>query len=383
MRYFPLILLFSGCYLSLGAQLIFPGDLNNDGIANHLDLLSLAVAYGQTGPPRPDATLVWVPQETEFWDAFLPVSGVNLAFVDADGNGLIDSLDLDGIVANYDSLQTDALPAPTPYALTDTFLVEERPEIQLSFDQETAGNGTIITADLNLIIPNPDIFPPTRQPLAVALTISFDPQFINEEAISISFASDATDLMFVAAAPGLVEFGRSPPSGIIQFAAAGRAPAVLNESQLLGQFIIVVEDMILLPDDPLDIQLTEHFMINLAEEVIETNAQTGSILLTGLTPSAAYTPLYISPNPSRGEFSLVLPQVFPRNGIEVQGRYSALGVSTFDLIVYNFQGQVVTHLPDLTDSSTPIQLPQLPAGNYWLRVLAATESFSGRLLIQN
>ena len=364
MRYFPLLWLIGGCYLSLNAQLVFPGDLNNDGTANHIDLLPLAVAYGQTGSPRFAPDIAWFPQEAELWDAFLPVSGVNLAFVDADGNGLIDTLDIDGIVANYDSTQTDALPPPAPYGLTDTFFVDERPIIEITFDQETAGNGTVITADINLIIPNPDIFPLSNQPLAVAFTVSYNPEFIDEDAISIVFPPEATELMFVAAAPGLVEFGRSPPSGKIQFAAAGRAPAVLNQTQFLGQFIIVVEDMILLPAESWEIEIEEHFMINQSEEVIETNALIGSVLLTDTEEIGPEDGFELFPNPSSGVISFVLPQV-----------------QTSDLIIRNLQGQIVAHYSDLQGARPAIDCSHLPAGAYWASVIQAGQIVSTTSLV--
>ncbi|MBK9013208.1 MAG: hypothetical protein IPM82_03480 [Saprospiraceae bacterium] len=111
------------CSLHLAAQpiILFPGDANNDGVANQYDLLPIGVAYGQEGFPRPGATLDWLPQFLpQQWLQALPVSGVNLGFCDSDGNGLIDSFDIDAIALNFDSTQTGAQPPPMPYLLPDT-----------------------------------------------------------------------------------------------------------------------------------------------------------------------------------------------------------------------------------------------------------------------
>lgn len=281
----------------LPAQIVFPGDLNNDGTANYLDLLPLGVAYGQTGPTRFEATLNWQPQEAELWPFNLPVSGVNLVSVDADGNGIIDSLDLDAIAFNYDSLQVLSLPPPQPYLLTDTFPVEERPTLELRFNRTEAAAGDTVEVTIFLHIPDPEVFPISNPPTAVACRITFDPTMINEESTRFLPAEDAEDLMFIGAGTNNVDFGRSPLSGQLEFAAAGRGQGALAMSRPVGKFIIVMEDMILLEGSP-GVEIHDALLINLGEQVIDVQVETDTLLIVGThTPMITETSLQAYPNP--------------------------------------------------------------------------------------
>jgi hypothetical protein len=281
----------------LPAQVMFPGDLNNDGRANHIDLLPLGVAYGQLGPLRPAASTEWIAQETELWGPFLPVSGVNLAFVDADGNGRIDSLDLDAIALNYDSLQTTAFPPPLPYLLTDTFRVENRPRLVLTFNRATALPGDTVIGTIDLIIPDPAAFPPTNPPLAIALTLRYDPSLFDNEQLRIEPEVAAGDLMYVAATANSVDFGRSPPVGSIQLAFSGRGQGALAASRTLAKFTIIIEDMILLTAYP-EFTIEETLFITLNEQVIDLTRSLDSFLITSNQPVPTPADEWqISPNP--------------------------------------------------------------------------------------
>jgi len=281
----------------LPAQVMFPGDLNNDGQANYIDLLPLGVAYGQLGPLRPAANTAWTEQETELWGLSLPVSGVDLAFVDADGNGRIDSLDLDAIALNYDSLQATAFPPPLPYLLTDTFRVENRPTLVLTFNRTTALPGDTVIGTIALVIPDPTAFPPTNPPLAIALTLRYDPSLFNNDHIRIEPDVTAGDLMYVVATANSVDFGRSPPVGSIQLAVAGRGQGALAASRTLAKFTIIIEDMILLTAYP-EFTIEETLFITLNEQVIDLTSSLDSFLITSNQPVAApANDWQIYPNP--------------------------------------------------------------------------------------
>ena len=48
---------------------VWPGDTNNDGIANHFDLLPLGIGIDSSGPLRPNASLDWIGQEAPGWSS--------------------------------------------------------------------------------------------------------------------------------------------------------------------------------------------------------------------------------------------------------------------------------------------------------------------------
>lgn len=83
------------------ADSVWPGDANDDNIANLLDVLYVGIGYGQTGPARPNASINWVAQWAQDWNANYPFSNVNLKHGDCNGDGTINASDLGAIAANY------------------------------------------------------------------------------------------------------------------------------------------------------------------------------------------------------------------------------------------------------------------------------------------
>jgi hypothetical protein len=79
---------------------IWPGDMNGDAIANHVDLLEWGRAFGAQGPQRPNAHTNWVGQPAPDWGHSLP-GGHDYAYADTDGDGTVDTTDLQAIHKNY------------------------------------------------------------------------------------------------------------------------------------------------------------------------------------------------------------------------------------------------------------------------------------------
>jgi len=59
------------------------------------------LAHGETGPTRSNADIDWIPQTADDWDESIRM--VNNKFQDGDGNGLIDTFDLEALYQNFDS----------------------------------------------------------------------------------------------------------------------------------------------------------------------------------------------------------------------------------------------------------------------------------------
>jgi len=82
------------------ADPIYPGDFNNDGIANKEDVLYWALAYpNNIGLQRPNATTDWYGQEAPNWG--VTVQDIDSKHQDADGNGIINEADLEVLKINY------------------------------------------------------------------------------------------------------------------------------------------------------------------------------------------------------------------------------------------------------------------------------------------
>ena len=80
---------------------VWPGDANSDNVANLVDVLAVAVAYGQTGPVRPGANISWTPQWAQDWANNYPFTTTNVKHGDCNGDGVINISDLGAIAANF------------------------------------------------------------------------------------------------------------------------------------------------------------------------------------------------------------------------------------------------------------------------------------------
>jgi hypothetical protein len=68
--------------------IVYPGDTDNSGRVDSLDVLPLGVYWRETGMARSEASTQWTPQECGFW------TQSSATYVDCDGNGLIDCRDI-------------------------------------------------------------------------------------------------------------------------------------------------------------------------------------------------------------------------------------------------------------------------------------------------
>lgn len=80
---------------------VWPGDTNNDGAVDMADFLAIGLYTGKNGTPRLSAApATWCPQDAEAWEEETP-DGLNLKYVDANGDQVISSLDTQVVMENY------------------------------------------------------------------------------------------------------------------------------------------------------------------------------------------------------------------------------------------------------------------------------------------
>lgn len=136
---------------------IYPGDSNQDGIANGLDMLELGVGIRkrQEGTPRMNTTANWVPQKGEDWENATN-GGINYKHVDANGDGILNNLDGIALLKNW-RLENESS-NPTIYSS----LTEDAPiNLTISFTE----NGVM---DYNNWI----LTPPHKRRSSVSITLN-------------------------------------------------------------------------------------------------------------------------------------------------------------------------------------------------------------------
>ncbi len=262
---------------------VWPGDNNNDGIANYLDLLWIGIANGNTGPARSSMSTNWQGQGADDWMTTTMVSLIDYKYIDSDGNGTIDEMDINAINANYDQEHNFLPPSIWGGNRSDV------PPLTVSI-ADTVEDNTSLALDV-LLGSTDDAIASAH---GLAFQIQFDPTLIVPS--SISFEIDGwlgTDLWQVNqlnAANGIFEIGitRNDGQGI---SGAGKIGTLNMEFNTVASATAT------------NITILNTYLINENEGPIEVAGQTSSTIVVDeiisnvkeLDP-ANYNEL-ISPNP--------------------------------------------------------------------------------------
>jgi len=163
--------------MSAYAQVLYPGDVNNNGIINGVDLLHLGLVYGNTGPERSDENqgTDFIPIDllpVELWGMTLP-NGLDMAYADCNGDGVIDDEDIeDGILDNY--AMTYQTSTSSDYAAGGAGNLAT---LELKASSQETSTGSTIDISLELGDENN----PISEFYGLALSISFDANLVQEE----------------------------------------------------------------------------------------------------------------------------------------------------------------------------------------------------------
>ncbi|MBK7937891.1 MAG: T9SS type A sorting domain-containing protein [Lewinellaceae bacterium] len=327
---------------------LFPGDTNNDGTANQFDLLPVGVAYGMEGFPRQNASIDWLPQILfPAWPDALPVSGINKGFVDCDGNGLIDTFDIEAITLNFDELQNNSQPPPMPYPpkLTDTCFTCPKPDIVITYNQDTvvtSGTG-FDTLYAVVTLRYPPGVPTQNGALGIAFDLEYD---YNPEKIKDAFTEVYPDTfpdtrMYVIATSTQAQFWRLPAPGKIGFAAAGRGANVFFMTDTLFVVRFVIEDLIIREEEKFSLNISNVLLINKLEQIVcFGNVKQEPVVITSPVsdPESRLPVVLLSPNPVREMLAVESPES-PLEKMDLRGTDGRL------LFSVNMEGKKHFYLP--------------------------------------
>jgi len=149
-RRIPILLLIVLFSCTLFAQnKLWPGDANNNGVTNCVDLLYIGVGYNETGPLRSNASTLWQEQIVDsLWATNYADNAVNFAHGDCNGDGVINVSDLNmAIKANYklshtsnsvpssaDGYTNSTIGAPVADIVPDVLSVNEGSQVNIQFN---------------------------------------------------------------------------------------------------------------------------------------------------------------------------------------------------------------------------------------------------------
>jgi Secretion system C-terminal sorting domain len=86
---------------------VWPGDANGDGVVNVQDIYPIGLNIGHYGKKRQDVTNEWFGHNADNWGKkAVGTAALDLKHADSNGDGLIDSSDVDAIKKNYNAFAT-------------------------------------------------------------------------------------------------------------------------------------------------------------------------------------------------------------------------------------------------------------------------------------
>ncbi len=179
---------------------VWPGDTNNDGVANYLDLLLIGLANQATGPMRSSVSTNWLGQGAVNWTSSTPVSNVNYKYIDANGNGTINEQDIQAIEDNYAS-EHNFLP-PDIWGQSRDDLPPFYIEIA-----DTVEDNTLLSLDI--IVGSPD--KAIAQAHGLGFQIQFDETLVNVSDLSVAvegwMGNNLWSIDRLSMTPGLLDVG--------------------------------------------------------------------------------------------------------------------------------------------------------------------------------
>jgi hypothetical protein len=155
---------------------VWPGDANDDLIANNQDLLAIGLAYGDTGAVRPNATLQWIAQDAALWDSSF-VGGTNHAHADCNGDGAVNDSDTLAILQNYGLVHNKTIGLLTGNS--------NDPELAIESEYDTL----LDSSHVNLLVRLGSVLHPADSVYGIAWSIQYDPNLVDSASVTVDFDS--------------------------------------------------------------------------------------------------------------------------------------------------------------------------------------------------
>lgn len=342
------IILFYVCSFSnfLNAQQLWPGDANNNGEVNAVDVLFVGLAYGETGPIRDNASNNWEAQDiTTFWTGTF-FNGLNHVYADCDGNGLIDKDDIKNPIKDNYGL-THGVVTPDVFS-TGTGGID----IPLKLSN-ISGTGAL-SGSMDIDISLGETNTPVNDFYGIAFSIKYDPNIIEDLDFAIdptSWIDNGTDDTHELAIKNTV-------TGNFDIAIVRKDQSPISGFGNIGQLNIIIEDIVVgLSEPDTTIQLLIENVKMLSPDLMDIPVVNDSIMITienvtGLESiNELRSDIKINPNPF-SDFFVVTTEV----------------TSIKSIRLYNLLGEIVSIQQGLMTSELTYSTDKLDRGIYFVAI---------------
>lgn len=240
---------------------VWPGDCNDDGVANYLDVLWLGLANGSVGPARLVRSDLWIGQGASDWMSNTPMSNTNFKHIDSNGDGEINEMDLFAIISNYDEEHNFSPITSSSRSVVPPFFIAVA---------DTVSDETVLSLDI--------ILGTSEEAIASAFGLGFQLEFesslVEPNSVSVGFDGwlgqedqDLWQVNVIDQQAGVIEIGmtRTDGQGI---SGAGKIASLLIEFKSVTA------------DTPTDLKILNAYLINENEGIIEVSSQISSTIIS-------------------------------------------------------------------------------------------------------
>lgn len=220
------------------AQQVWPGDINNNGIVNNIDVLYWAVAKDATGEARVSPTTNWEGQDlpVTLWDQNFP-EGLNYAYADCDGDGDVDDDDKTVIESNFGEVHGTVV--PDEYATGDP---GSDPILQLTSGTAVVPPEGTLEVDLSLGIETDSI----TSFYGIAFTVVYDPEAVGNQGNDFRLDILEDTWLNGNGDDKVIQFiDNDRDNGVAQIAIVRKNQVPVSGFGQIGTFNIVMEDIVL------------------------------------------------------------------------------------------------------------------------------------------
>jgi hypothetical protein len=288
------VLLLLCCTIPAQAQMLWPGDVNNNGIVNGVDLLWLGLAYDANGPVRPGGNTEWTQQFLGMpWEQSFSC-GLNYAYADTDGDGDVDGTDLaDAILPNFH--QTHGTPSPDGFANAEPG--SKNPGITLLPSATEVQPGEAL--EIKVLLGNEIL--PAKNFYGIALKMHYTTGLVNNNGSDITFAPLTN--WIDPANEGVVKdlYYKDSTAGDLEVAMVRIDQLPVDGHGAIGSFSIIIEDIIVGVAPQFELRIDSIMLIDQNDSITAVVSDTVLITIKQKIrerETESESRLRISPNPS-------------------------------------------------------------------------------------
>ena len=354
------LLTFIQC-IEIHAQVVWPGDVNNNGIVNGVDLLFWGRAFGTVGASRAEVS--------EEWQAFpLPApwgqsfpNGLNYAYADCNGDGIVDEDDFDKAIRDnfgeiHGSISSDGFVNAPSNAAAPKLILETNTPIVLP--------GSAVSIDLSLA-PSNQV---SNNFYGIAFSLKYEPALLEGDD-GPDFDLDETNWIEADGSYIQEHFVDNKGDGTAMLAITRtNQQSIPIQSDRIGAFSIVIEDIIFgLRVDTFTLEIDSVRLIGDNFQSIPVITNKIDIIVASDTSNIkdSTAVLVSSHEQQSGDLNDVI--IFPN---PVQDRFFIQASSPIEqFVLYDQIGREIRCEPEVLGTHFyAIRCQDLPTGIYWVQM---------------